>query len=392
MSSPTTRTTWAPPAVYTTQTAEQWQPSQFIANPVNGMDYEVWFTLDTVTGELKAKPDTVSTAVWRSASGARDPNLMWTPDGSWDWAPRLITWCGPGRALDTTVVHDVIAWMLPRAQLLIESLQPLPETPGWWDWTVTAAAFYNAIARITSEPSILSLGGPDTEWETVPPASSKAEIISFADAVEVNPALINPLWGEMDDDQLSTQASGIARNIYAARPAWGAVLTSGPPKSVVGALAGLHQWRAEVNDRNRPTPVAASRWIIEDFSRLGGAVTADTNDIELEKAAVALNSRAYDEGVRLVGTRAALADHRAGLRVQVRRRLEHTGQKTNAAEARAARLREQRAAYLAQVLCWKDPQDCDPTGSISYVKIARIAGMTRQAVQQHANRIAEASK
>lgn len=350
------------------------------------MDYHVWFTVDTATGKLSAEPDTLPCSA-RPTPKDENTRDMWAHVHHWDHNPRLLAWTGPDYPIMASDARKVLTWMAPRVQELLDALQTVAGT-AQWDWTVEAATLYQGIRFVTGNPSSLGRDGRlgeagIIEWD-IPRSWADYGFISFTQMTEMYPSQVSPLWAGMSDDMLTQEARRLARQ-YLTPPAGG---TSRQPKSVVGALAGLHQWRAAAQDGREQ--VTASRWLtLFNASWIPDMISAGTSDKELRAIGVQLHTTGIEAGVDLVGIEVALADYRAGLRVGVRRELQLTGEQVVAAERAAAVLREQRSGLLAQVLAWADPEDCDETGNINYARLGRLASMSRQAVNTHALRAAE---
>lgn len=383
--------------------------------PANGWWVKV--TLDMHTGEIYAEPSTGHQQPFRDP--ARSSGELYVPEDDawlhgWDWSrwPRRIIFLHDMWPMTRDQVVEMLDWALPHAQGLLDTVERLPD--GGYDWTREAIAHFWRIMHIVQNiegEKYHSERGTFKDYET------KVEgVITFEQVAAWYPELVDPAWRTLDDAGLDevalrlTQAYPIGGRAWvtwamesqiAERANWGSYdvergLHRGHYSTyVVAARAGLRRMRdAAVTARTGLPPEPVQRWLC-NWSGAGPVrwpadLDANTTDPELEQMARQIELAAAEQDqVAVVGALSVLTAQRTELRAAFRARVGDLGERTDAAFQEYQALRSTREHALTVVIGWGDPEDRNEDGSLKAAELGRLARVSRQAVAQLADRIAE---
>jgi hypothetical protein len=383
------------------------------ARPANGWWIKV--TLDLATGDITAEPSTGREQPFRSRNHAGEIYIenddAWLH--CWDWSrwPRRIVFLHDMWPMRRDQVVTMLDWVEPHAQGLLDTIERLPG--GGYDWTREAIAHFWRILHI-----VQNIEGEKfhTERGTFKDYETKVEgVISFDQAIEWYPALIDPAWRTLDDDALDEVALRLTQSYptggrpwvtwemestIAERAGWGDydVARDIPrghyPTYVVGARAGLRRMRdaaviAMTGMRAEPVQRWLCHWGSDGPIRWPRELTENTTDRELEQLARQIELTAAEQDqVAVVGALPVLRAQRNELRKTFRARLGGLGERTEAAFQEYLSLRTAREGALAMVIGWGDPEDRNEDGSLKAAELGRLGRVSRQAIAQLADRLA----
>ncbi len=328
--------------------------------------------LDTSTGALFAYsygPHAVGPDKNHGGPWYHELTDRWNRTWQWDRTPRQIAWSHRLWPMTTDEVAELLEWIVPRAQALVDALDPIPGVAGAYDWTRGACAQHRAIGTAVSNPHHRYMHeGPDVvPWAT-------DGLLSFEEVIELWPDLVDPRWAVMGDAELDEVAARMVRSGWLSmtradeardRFGWGDArfgqdLSADLPRAhiptyVIGARGGLRRYRGAVG------------------------VTADVDDVRLARIA-------EEGGARLD----VLRSYRCGQRAAVRDELREVGERFEELEAVYLTLRRRRSVLTARVIAWRDPADYDGN-VLRAAELGRLARMSRQAVLQIRDRVVSGS-
>lgn len=361
---PTDPATWPP--IPDKEIADRWLAACKAADrtirpvpPEVNVGHYIRVQLNIRTGELTAHAHD-----WRTGRvSAFDPAVtLMMPNGGphqWFTVPDQMCWVVDAGMhvkefplFGAAAADQLIADLRDTAQWLIDSLVEIPGTDEW-DWSPAACSATLHIDRRCSRA------------QTLPTTQCFPRFVACDDALAYVPDLVKPRWADASDKTLDNDAENLTRFALHWHPELYDL--AGLPRSadvdeqpelyvwagIVGARAHLYRYRAE--QAAGRTPLDAWRWFTRPENSLVGRVHAGHTDDELAELAAREQDKATTEGIKLIGTVAVMAKHRAGARAQLVDELDALGAAVDRAEdaARLARLR--RTARLTEILSWGDP-------------------------------------
>lgn len=410
--------TRAPARPYTPPPQITVQPPAFTIGDSGDALRQLVVILDTETGALAAE-------LWHERRSPQMPTYhphrdLYFPGAGhawWNrearrigWTPTQYATCAATEAGFRKALDLMARW----AKELVDALEPLPD--GGYDWTLKATAAHERILHLIHNGGrpLTDKTPVDDPWHgdgTAPlPDRHHYGAVSFDEIIAVDPGWVDPAWAAMTDAELDVVADGIispfgkgahakwlsratedrlkATIVFHRRRMPDRLLSAenqGLPLHPVGVRAGLRRWRAAATAAAQKMPAEhALRFLTAHPEAHPVTLRAATTDHELDLIAERLNARAAHEyRVALIETRAALAATRTELRTAARAELAAAGDAYAAAAIELGRLGHRRAALLHEVAAFQDGPEWDPaTRRHRYAELGRLAGMTRQAVQE----------
>jgi hypothetical protein len=322
---------------------------------------------------------------------------LWMRGYGWTRTPTQLAWAGNSATwmLDAAGVNARLQRIRPVAQQLVDALDPVPGT-GAYDWTLRATALEGAISGLAGSYS-------DHPREPVIGDRYGTGVISFAELIEADPDLIDPLWATMTDEQLDEVARtwtgdgdrsgkyiyGPTEQRLCAHFGWGGWQNgvapdrphSTPSFYVVHARIDLRRWRdtAIATATGLPTGYAAE--LLPD-GYTGDDLYASSTDADLDRIAAAIDATAaYHRQVALVGTRELLAGQRARLRDRVRREAAAAAAVTADLQERLRAARAASDGLLLQVIGFAEQPEHQADGTLDYAALAQLGAMTEAAAR-----------
>ncbi|MER7694852.1 hypothetical protein [Streptomyces sp. NPDC097610] len=258
--------------------------------------------------------------------------------------------------------------LAPLAEALVLNLRAVPGTDAY-DWSAESASAGMDIQSACSR-------------YRYPPRGRRPELVDMAEAVSVQPRLVQDRWAGLDDRQLDEEAERLNRYGLHLNPAIAKALGFDPGlhrASLLGTRAWLYAHRREAAAGRQTQDAAAF------FAAHPGLITADTSAAEL--ATVPETARAVAEAERIVllgDTAYAALVRREELREEVLGELARYGGARVATEAAAKSYRSAVYASLYRVLSWEDRQSGEPAvsdadlGELAHISGQTVAGLREQ--------------
>lgn len=369
--------TYQAPKVTITR-VEQVIPSESVPGaPAPGTYQDI--LLNTTTGELSFHESAQHREPWdRSWMAINDvPEETWNrwypgkpfmhvgPHMWFEPVPELLSWdieSGiPGHPyLDVEAANALLELVAPYAQQLLDGFF---EAGGELDWSAASARAGRQLCRLTSR-----------HREAAKNAEVDADLVDFADIVARYPQVYRPELLGLSLDELAekceTQTRFLGTNEHwypEIRGGFGAPRHDGGGVHV--DVLGVRSWYRTVLLSGDPRPARDFRdWDAEHRRLDASTITSETTDAALDDWITREETRAGQQGVRLVGTKEAAYRHRAQLREQDWDRLAVVG----AEVARLKSYEQERTQLVARAINWGH-SDSD---------IANRARMSRQAVHK----------
>ena len=403
-----THASYTAPAVTVVPVNKDWTPGnhhhgkqQFTQGGYSRPD--IFVILNLRTGQLTARngfpafdKDLAGRAHWRGP-GWYDPSAdLWVRGHGWGRTPIRLAWTGNNSKYvqDAAGVNEHLEQIRPIAQQLVDALEPVPGTNGDYDWTLRATAIDSAINGLVD----YGAGhGPTAIRDRVSEGT-----ITFAELIEADPDLIDPLWATMTDTQLDEVArlwtgDGDRHGKFVNRETENRLCAhfdlagwkngvapegvhSRPSFYVLHARTDLRRWRDTAIATATGLPTAYAEQVFDGYD--GDDLSASCTDADLDQIAARLEATvAYRDKVAVIGTRGMLLKQRAQMRARVRREAQAAGAAVVELEGQLRTARATRDGLLSQVVGFGEEPEHNTDGTLNYAEIARVGSMSRVAAR-----------